>query len=460
MLSEFYKSSVSHEFFPSLPGPQASNALAILYQLESSQWLDIKEFNKLQMKQLRAVLAHAADTVPYYQSIFKELGIDQLPQELDDKFLHQLPILTRNITQKSEQQLISRNIPKDHGKHKKMKTSGSSGTPVSILGTELTRFYWCVFVLRDHIWQKRDFSKQLAVIRLAPKHVGLPPAGMTSQAWGVANITFSTGPSHFLNIASPLEDQITWLQKKNPEYLISFPSNLIALADYAISNNIQLDNLLEVSTIGETVTDILRKKVREAWGVSVKDVYTCEEAGYIAIQCPDHDHYHIQSENVFVEIVDDDGNPCQQGEVGHLLITTLHNFATPLIRYELGDMAEWGGPCSCGRNLPVLKKIHGRKRNRLILPDGRSEFPYLGEYDQFKKITDKKTKQFQFIQKSTEVIELKLVIDLPLNAKEEAGYAKQIQENFGHPFKVIFSYPDFIPKKANGKFEEFVCEVQ
>ena len=178
MFSEFLKSNISHDFFPSIPNPQASTALAVLHQFENSQWLDIKEFNKLQMKQLRTVLAHAADTVPYYQTLFKELGIDQLPQELDDNFLRQLPILTREITLNVEQQLISQNIPKDHGKHQKIKTSGSSGIPVSVLGTELTRFYWCAFVLRDHIWQKRDFSKQLAIIRLAPKHVGLPPAGM------------------------------------------------------------------------------------------------------------------------------------------------------------------------------------------------------------------------------------------------------------------------------------------
>ncbi len=112
MFSEFLKSNISHDFFPSIPNPQASTALAVLHQLENSQWLDIKEFNKLQMKQLRTVLAHAADTVPYYQSIFKELGIDQLPQELDDNFLRQLPILTREITLNVEQQLISQNIPK------------------------------------------------------------------------------------------------------------------------------------------------------------------------------------------------------------------------------------------------------------------------------------------------------------------------------------------------------------
>jgi phenylacetate-CoA ligase len=100
------------------------------------------------------------------------------------------------------------------------------------------------------------------------------------------------------------------------------------------------------------------------------DMYTCQEAGYLALQCPDHPHYHVQSENVLLEVVDDQGLPCAPGEVGRVLVTSLNNFATPLIRYEIGDYAEVGAACSCGRGLPVLKRIMGRYRNLLTLPDG------------------------------------------------------------------------------------------
>ena len=89
-------------------------------------------------------------------------------------------------------------------------------------------------------------------------------------------------------------------------------------------------------------------------------MYTCQEAGYLALQCPDYPHFHVQSENVLLEVVDDVGQPCGPGEVGRVLITSLNNFATPLIRYELGDYAEVGAPCPCGRGLPVLKRIMGR----------------------------------------------------------------------------------------------------
>src|SRR3546814_3878705 len=90
-------------------------------------------------------------------------------------------------------------------------------------------------------------------------------------------------------------------------------------------------------TVGETVSAKARGLVQRAWGVPLKDSYSCEEAGYLTMQCPDHEVYHVQSENVLLEVVDDDGRPCGPGETGRVLITSLHNFATPLIRYELGD---------------------------------------------------------------------------------------------------------------------------
>ena len=66
-------------------------------------------------------------------------------------------------------------------------------------------------------------------------------------------------------------------------------------------------------TIGETLTPAQRALFRSAWDVDTVDLYSCEETGYLALQCPQHEHYHVQSENLLLEIVDDDGNPCASG---------------------------------------------------------------------------------------------------------------------------------------------------
>ena len=230
-------------------------------------------------------------------------------------------------------------------------------------------FLWLAFALRDHLWHARDFSRKLCVIRWLPKGTAEPPLGVQGQHWGSAvSPVFATGPASMLNVATPLESQIRWLVQEQPHYLQSHPSNLAALAQHCLDQNIALPGLREILTTGESVTDQHRALFHRVWGVAAVDIYSCEEAGYLALQCPEFNHYHVQAENVILEIVDEQGKPCAPGQIGQVLITTLHNYATPLIRYEVGDMAEFGEPCPCGRGLPVIRKIHGRKRNRLRLP--------------------------------------------------------------------------------------------
>src|SRR3546814_662111 len=205
----------------------------------------------------------------------------------------------------------------------------------------------------------------------------MAPDGARGDSWGPASgAVYPTGPAVLLNVASSLQEQLDWLLRENPDYLISFPSNLAALARYCIDNRLTLGNLKQVMTVGETVIPQVRSLVQRAWGVPLKDSYSCEEAGYLTMQCPDHEVYHVQSENVLLEVVDDDGRPCGPGETGRVLITSLHNFATPLIRYELGDYAEAGEPCACGRGLPVTQQVLGRKRHRRTLPDGSQQLPH------------------------------------------------------------------------------------
>jgi phenylacetate-CoA ligase len=113
------------------------------------------------------------------------------------------------------------------------------------------------------------------------------------------------------------------------------------LAGHAIERGINLPGLKQLRTFGEVLSDETRELCQRAWQVGIADLYSSEEAGSIAVQC-EHGAYHLQSENLLVEIIDDHGAACLPGEIGRVLITTLHNFAMPLIRYEIGDYAECG----------------------------------------------------------------------------------------------------------------------
>ena len=160
--------------------------------------------------------------------------------------------------------------------------------------------------------------------------------------------------------------------------------------------------------MGETITDEFRGICQEVWGKPVADMYSCEEAGYIALQCPKHEHYHIQSENILVEVLDEHDKPCRPGEIGRVVLTTLHNFAMPLIRYEILDYAEVGGECPCGRGLPVLKRIVGRQRNMITHPDGSQHWPSFpaSTWSHIGPI-----RQMQMIQKEPDYIVINLVAE-------------------------------------------------
>ena len=146
--------------------------------------------------------------------------------------------------------------------------------------------------------------------------------------------------------------------------------------------------------------------------------------------------------------------PCEAGETGLVVVTTLHNFAMPLIRYVVGDYAELGHPCACGRGLPVLKQVNGRVRNMMLLPSGKKEWPILGFYRDTLPV-----RQRQVIQKSLEEVELRLVVERPLTGPEEEEARATLRAKLGHPFRVTISYHTEIPRSRGGKFEEFRCEV-
>src|SRR5690606_29109428 len=118
--------------------------------------------------------------------------------------------------------------------------------------------------------------------------------------------------------------------------------------------------LKSVLTQSELASRHLRERLRAIWGASLTDTYSASEVGVMALQCPHSGQYHVQSEVALVEVIDAAGRPCAPGEMGRVVVTPLHNFAQPLFRYDIGDLAEVGEACACGRGLPTLARIIGR----------------------------------------------------------------------------------------------------
>ncbi|MFO7592424.1 MAG: phenylacetate--CoA ligase family protein [Pseudomonadota bacterium] len=329
--------------------------------------------------------------------------------------------------------------------------------PIETLGTEISAFFWNVFTLRDHTWHKRDLSGKLAAIRYSQNNNTKPPHGAIADNWGRATSgVFSTGPCAMLDIFTPVSQQAEWLQQQQPDYLLTHPSILLELVQHCQNNNVEIPSLKEVRTVSEALPDGLRELCRQTWNTRLIDMYSTIELGYLALQCPESEHYHVQAEGVLLEVLNDRDRPCAPGEIGRVVVTNLHNYASPLIRYEVGDYAEVGEPCMCGRGLPVLKRILGRYRNLITQPNGDKHWPQLGvmKLHEIAPVT-----QFQAIQHSLEAIEINLITPRPLQGEEKEALLQRFKETIGPSFSYTINEVNTLQRSASGKYEEFISKV-
>ncbi len=418
------------------------------HQLDQSQWWPREKLEARQFDQLREILAHAAQTVPFYRERLAA-GIDPA-RAIDPVAFARLPLLTRRDIQTQGAALMSHAPPPGHGQRVEHVTSGSIGEPLRVFGTQLDSMFWLAQTLRDHLWHRRDFAGTLCAIRSRVMTIASEPG------WGPAtDALFATGPRAILNIRADPARQLEWLQQHDPAYLLSHPTNLRELARLSLRQGVDLPRLKEVRSFGETLPQDLRALCREAWNASLTDVYSAEEVGYIALQCPEHEHYHVQSEHLLVEVLDDQGRACGPGEIGRVVVTTLHNFAMPLIRYALSDYAEVGAPCSCGRGLPVLTRILGRSRNMLTLPDGRRVWPTFPAM----RYSAATIRQLQIIQHTRDRVEARFVAERVLLPEEEQLLVTAIHDAFGYPFAVTLTPVPEIARSAGMKCEDMISLV-
>lgn len=439
--------------WPPLPDEKTAPLVALLHHLEETQWLPQDSIVSLQHKQLTEMAAHAEKYSPHFKDRLKTAGL-RSGSLSSPEGLRKLPVLTRRELQSAKESFFCNQMPQAHAPLVTGRTSGSTGEPVIVRRTAINSLFLHAMNLREAIWHKRDLSGRYAVIR-----ANLPAGINEGQSWGGAfSLLFDTGPSYFKSITTDVDQQLEWLQEIGPDYLLTYPTNLGALLLLFEQYKSGLPMLRQVRTIGETLTDEIRGAARKVLNVEIADSYSSEEFGMIAIQCPESGLYHVMSESLIVEVLDEQGGPCLPGQIGRVVITDLHNFATPLVRYEIGDYAEAGAACLCGRGLQVLKRIVGRQRNMLILPDGRRNWPLVG-FHKYRNIAP--IRQYQLIQQSRKMIEVRLVSDIPLTNEHEARLGQVIRDSLGHPFMLKFVYfSEKIPRSKGGKFEEFVCEAE
>lgn len=432
MLSKTYKFLLEKAILPLGDRVEGGNFMHWLQQYRREQWLSAAELNRLQRQRLTQMLAFARAQTPFYAD---------LPKALDNPFedIKQFPILNKSTINKN----IERLVTKPQEKLIASSGSGSSGVQGTVYldksaqasqrAMQLLWFEWCGYQLGDSILQtgmttNRGFIKSLKDRWLRTTYI----------------------PAFNLDRAS-LNAILRQAEKHPQKYLFGYASSLFVLAQTAMKLGFSTVNFKYAVSWGDKLFPHYRQQIRQAFGCETLDTYGCTEGLMIGAQCT-FGKFHLCSNQNYLEVVDDDGQPVSAGTMGKVVATRLDNFAMPLIRYYLGDLIELDSAeptvCECGRALPLLRRVIGRDTDIVRTCSGKQLIVHFftGIFEHVPEIT-----QFQIVQKHLSGIDLYYIPAPGFNAELRRKIEKRIQDKLQENFFIQWIETDFIESTKSGK---------
>ena len=389
----------------------------------------VEEVDTYALNELKGIVNFSKQRIPYYTNSFESLGDLDSIETLKD-LLQSLPILTRRQAQENFDGLYFKAPDQDPNDYVIQSTSGSTGKPVSVMKfAPLYSAEYDALTLTEWQLNSRDTSKTISTFRIVETEYDEIPLGAPLSYIGATRLHTSLSI-----LKRTIPELLDGLHRLRPDYL--FVNGIVArqLALAQLESDFEPIKIEQFLSVSDRVDPQLRKLVKDVFGARIIDRYSSEEFGYIALQCPVHDHLHVCSPSLVVEVVDEDGNACDIGVPGRVLVTSLHNSAMPLIRYDIGDISELGEPCDTGLNWPVLNRVNGRLRDSIVLPNG--EFRLVTFFDS-KMLSTRKLRDYQIIL-FQDVITFLYHVEDELSPDEKHDIEMEILEAFKLELPVVF----------------------
>lgn len=436
---------------------RAALSLKMYKSARAAEKLAPEAFDRHFGRQRAMLVSHAARTSPFYSERLNDL------RHLDDARIDpaswlKIPLLSRSELRENLDTIKSTDVPAHHGDIRLGRTSGTSGMPVEILRTAMHELADVAVIMRYYAWNRLDARRNFVFI--TGDVVGPYPDGEKLETeW--MDPYLRDGPCGYtIRLRHPIEPakQIEFLSRQGPCYLATQPSNALAIAmtlQQMGADAPRLDVGM-VLTLGELVRESHRKAVRDRLGCGITDVYSAREIGVIACQCASQ-KLHVAVDTMHVEILRRDGSPAAPGEEGRIVVTCHSNWATPLIRYDTGDIGKFGEPCSCGVTLPVLELSVGRDRNLFRFSDGSTVLGMIG-LEKFREFFP--AIQWQVAQTGAEQLEIRYYSRQPDEAHDFARVKSEVEAYFGRPLAIAFKRLDKMPHGRTGKLSEAVREIE
>ncbi len=419
--------------------------------LERSQWLARDALRDLQLQRLRRLLENAARHCPWHARRIRETGID--PSRLTWEDFHRLPTMTREDARRHGEEMIWREAP---GGIFRYTTGGSSGEPL-------------VF----HFGRKRQAADAACRIR-GRRWWGVEPGDPEVLLWGAPVELNRTDRIKALRDRlcnqlllnafemSPerMDAYLDVLEAFQPKILYGYASSLALLAEHAErqGKRPRLDHLKVVYATGEPLYPHQREIIHTVFGAPVAAEYGARDAGLIALESPEG-QLLVNSEWIVVELLNDEGNPVADGDLGEVVVTNLASEVQPFIRYRTGDQARRSAEsCRGGRGLEVLAEVAGRTTDFIVRPDGTVMHALALIYVLRE---EPGVRQFKIVQKTPDLFQVQVVPEPGLWRPDRLDAIRRgLQRRLGADAQIHIDLVEHIPAERSGKYRYVVNETE
>lgn len=437
-----------NKLFLYYPATAFTGELHFLYQAlyRRQQYQSAESLFRYQLQKFAALLRHAVRHKPYYRGILSadaHLDCRQIHTPEDfQRFYNALPLLTKQ-TLIGHHQELSGTV---HLSSRIKTTGGSTGEPV--------RLYKNASALaRERV--ATALSYEWAGIQVGAKQARFWGIPHNNRAKFIAKITDLVANRYRLSAFDMTNADMAGYYRHllvvKPAYLYGYVSAIRLFANYIKQADLApLPSLKAVITTSEVLSELDRHAIEQGFAVKVFNEYGCGEVGSIAHEC-EQGSMHIMANNLLVQ-VERDGITYNHG-AGEIVLTDLHNYATPLIRYKLGDYATLtSGGCRCGRGLPVLSKVHGRAYDIIHTPEGRSVHPEAIIYI-FEKIQEQHPvfKQFQVLQDRLDHLTIRIIPTVNFNNAIGRDIQRALRNKISPAMTMTLALVNTIAREKSGK---------
>lgn len=386
-----------------------------------------------------------------YNNSYRAFVGKKCPQNWND-----LPVMTKKEFQKPLAARLSKGFTAKNIYVNK--TSGSSGDPFIFAKDKFCHALTWANIIYRFGWFTIDFNSSLQA-----RFYGIPLDFMGNKKERIKDLLSNRYRFTIFDLSDViLEKVLLKFQKKKFDYINGYTSSIVLFAKFLQKKNIVLKTICPSLKCCIVTSEMLfeddKMLLEKQFGVPLVNEYGASELDLIAFQNP-FGEWQVNSETLFVEILDENNNPVPHGKEGRIVITSLYNKAHPFIRYDIGDIGILDEQSTLKK--PILKNLIGRTNDVAVLPSGKKS-PGLTFYYVTKSIIedDGNVKEFVIKQTKIDTFNIEYVSELELTVIQIQQIEKAITTYLENGLTFSFTRKEKLERNKSGKLKQFVSLVK